>query len=452
MIVDVVDHNQRISACGRQRWRDAMHLLQALQPKLRASIITFNAAVAAFSRENWQRALDLHKQMLQMSAKQDVITVNTSGQALQADQWQAVFNLMETALRANVRLSQTSFGIVINSCKGSEKWGLAIGALSQIQKTALQSNEIVWSSLVHACVVWETALAIMEAALKSARPNLVCFSSLSSTLDRKATWERSLSLVDAVLGRHVQLGNSFLHNTACSSCARVACWESAVEVQVDIVKHRLQLDVVGFTAAMSAVDAPSWRHILVLLKTVYNSGIELNSLAFNAAGDGLATSRHWDSAFSLLEVMHTLRMEMDVFTCSLVWTGYRLSGRLATGFLLQSLQSDLKPNRVLLSSAITLCKECYQWTSALDILSSMRTANAQPDLISHSDAIGACCVPCWQVAFDLWLQMPAQLAETDVACTAQVLESAVEQQSSCAPELADKLDACATLQYAASRA
>ena len=143
MIVDVVDHNQRISACGRQRWRDAMHLLQALQPKLRASIITFNAAVAAFSRENWQRALDLHKQMLQMSAKQDVITVNTSGQALQADQWQAVFNLMETALRANVRLSQTSFGIVINSCKGSEKWGLAIGALSQIQRTALQSNEIV---------------------------------------------------------------------------------------------------------------------------------------------------------------------------------------------------------------------------------------------------------------------------------------------------------------------
>ena len=61
-------------------------------------------------------------------------------------------------------------------------------------------------------------------------------------------------------------------------------------------------------------------------------------------------------------------------------------------------------------------------------------------------------MPCWQVAFDLWLQMPAQLVETDVACTAQVLESAVEQQSSCAPELADKLDACATLQYAASRA
>ena len=200
--------------------------------------------------------------------------------------------------------------------------------------------------------------------LKAHGRTLFCFSSLSSTLDRKATWERSLSLVDAVLGRHVQLGNSFLHNTACSSCARVARWESAVEVQVDIVKHRLQLDVVGFTAAMSAVDAPSWRHILVLLKTVYNSGIELNSLAFNAAGDGLATSRHWDSAFSLLEVMHTLRMEMDVFTCSLVWTGYRLSGRLATGFLLQSLQSDLKPNRVLLSSAITLCKECYQWTSA----------------------------------------------------------------------------------------
>lgn len=455
MIVDVVDHNQRISACGRsQRWRGAIHLLEALQPKLRASIITFNAVVAAFSRENWQRALDLHKQLLQMSAKQDVITVNTSGQALQADQWQTVFNLMETACRANIRLSQTSFGIVTNSCKGGENWDLALGALSQMQRTALQSNEIVWSSLVRNAVVWETGLEIMEAAFfKSAgRPNLVCFSSLSSTLDRKATWKRSLSLLDAVLGRHLQLGNSFLHNTACSSCARVARWESAVEAQAGIVKHRLQLDVVGFTAVMSAVDAPSWRHILVLLKTAYTSGIEPNSLAFNAAGDGLAKSRHWDAAFSLLDVMHTLRMEMDVFTCSLVWTGYRLSGRLATGFLLQSLHSDLKPNRVLLSSAITLCKECYQWTSALDILSSMRRAYAQPDLISHSDAIGACCVPSWQVALSLWLQMPAQLVETDVACTAQILETAVQQQSSCAPELADKLDACATSQYAASRA
>ena len=144
MIVDVVDHNQRISACGRsQRWRGAIHLLEALQPKLRASIITFNAVVAAFSRENWQRALDLHKQLLQMSAKQDVITVNTSGQALQADQWQTVFNLMETVCRANIRLSQTSFGIVTNSCKGGENWDLAIGALGQMQRTALQSNEIV---------------------------------------------------------------------------------------------------------------------------------------------------------------------------------------------------------------------------------------------------------------------------------------------------------------------
>ncbi|CAE7033737.1 EMB2654 [Symbiodinium natans] len=450
MVVDVVDLNQRISACGRsQMWRGALHILETLQPMLRASLISFNAALRAFSSMHWCEALCLHRRMLQLSVKEDIITANSSGQAL--DDWQIACNLMEATCRSTVRVSQTSFGVLLNSQKAGQAWERAVGTFSSMNRVALQSNEIICSSAVHASsVVWETALAVMNALTASTQPNIVCFSSLSSTLDRKGTWKKALSLVHAAMARNVKL-NKFLHNTACSSCSKVARWENAVQVQEDMASRQLKMDVVGSTSIISSMDAPCWRSILALLGRMCNSGIQLNNFVFNAAGDGLVKSTQWNMASWLLHAMYTRRMEMDVFTHSLAWTGYRRSGGQTIDFLSQFLQSSLKPNKVLLSNAITLHKERCQWAPALAIFSYMSIINTQPDLISHSDVIGACCSPRWQVGFHLWFRMCTLRVETDVACIAQILDAAAEQQATCVPELAERLDACATSLYAASQ-
>ena len=421
-------------------------ILRQLHPMIQASLVSFNAAICSFVGSDWSQALCLQQGMLQLSMKQDVITINSSGQALVQHQWRVACKLLQAACGTQIRLSQTSFGMLINCHKTGQLWHLAVDAFCSMQKAALQINEVVSSSMVHASgTVWEAALAVTKTAvIAGTRLNLVCFSSLSSVLDRRQTWKSAVALVSTAVGQQVKL-NKVLHNTACSACAKAARWDIALHLQRNMVARLLRADIVGFTSLISAVDSPSWPQVLAMLQHVGRLDVEPNNLSFNAASDRLVKSGQWNCAFRLLDRMQNLRAEMDVFTYSVAWTGYRRAG--STDLFLP--RGPFKLNRVALSSALSWHKDSGQWGSAMAMLAYMYTLTQEPDLVAHSSAIGACCQRRWQIGLLLWLQLPLRRVEADAACTAQVLEAAVEHQAACAPALANWLDAGVTSLYAA---
>ena len=446
-MADVVDYNQRLTACSRSRaWTCASCILDQLPHGLQVSLVSFNAALPSFAGSPWSKALCLHNQVRQQSVKQDIITVNSAAQAL-VDQWQLACQVVLSASKLAVSPSQTSFGVLINSHKCCQQWEHAIGILDRMQRLVLRINEITCSSAVHACSTeWETALALIGTmSIESTRPNLVCVSSLGTALDRRATWEGAVSLVHQSVARGMQL-NTFLHNTACSACSKVACWEFASCLQADGGATVSQMDVVGITSVIASIDATSWQQALTLLGKLSETQIKANSLAFNAASDSLLKSAQWHFAASLLDRMHSFRMEMDAFAYSMVWTSHRHAGR-STVDLLYSRPDNFMLNKVVLSNAITLHSDLHQWSSALAMLEYMSVATAQPDLVSHSDAISACCVPRWQAGLRLWQQMLHRRVEADAACAAQVFEAAMQHYAICAPELAEAANRIATSQY-----
>ena len=169
-------------------------------------------------------------------------------------------------------------------------------------------------------------------------------------------------------------------------------------------------------AISGCASSQHWRISLCLAKDLQRTGLQTNTVIYNACISAGEKGREWQKSVLLLEEIKRATLLVDVISCSAVISACEKSGLWHDALrLLGTVRwGALQPNVVTFSAALSACAKAGHWQQAL--VSEMRRHQLQPNTITYNSQITSCE---WQQSLLIWAELrQRQLHQTAITCGA----------------------------------
>ncbi|CAK9050061.1 unnamed protein product, partial [Durusdinium trenchii] len=315
---DVVTSNTLISSYSRQlAWEESLAgVVQGRGNYPVFSSIACNAALSSLGFEsNWPTSLALLEDV-QMKGKADVVSFGAAMTALaRASQSRLSLKLLDSL--DDDLTNEQIYSAAISSCEGESCWK-SVDLLKQARHRQVRLDVTVYGAACNVCEkgnFWESAMALLPGARAA---DLSCSTVLAnaavSSCAKSHVWPQAMQLLQGVDAWSVEL-DSTSYNSGLSSLVRT--WPLALEllaaarrVPSHIGPSTETTDSSGLNAAATALgEGHRWRFAALLLAPAL--GIETDGISVNVALEALAKAASWERSLVLSSAISGVDLELD---------------------------------------------------------------------------------------------------------------------------------------------
>ena len=298
---DHISFTACLDASGRaDQWRRSWFLLKQLQTSLRADVVAWNCAISG--GRGWQRALEVvaavpwhalqldavsydsaisrctgkwqHASSLMGSSglRASLVTYHAAMTAFEAPGWRFAIGFLQGIGSERLLPEVLTYNSAATACQKALRWLQASGVLRSMDASGLQGDSYTCSAVLGACRdSWAVAVELVSGMYRSdLPPNAIVFNALASACGLAGQWQLALRSLDAV-------GDCFTYAAAISACEKAHEWQRALWLLYQMPGVCLKADAVCFAAAISACEkAARWQHAAVLLQEMLASRVEAN--------------------------------------------------------------------------------------------------------------------------------------------------------------------------------
>ncbi|CAE6963981.1 unnamed protein product [Symbiodinium sp. CCMP2592] len=435
---DHISFTACLDASGRaDQWRRSWFLLKELQTSLRADVVAWNCAIS--SGRAWQRALEVvaaipwhalqpdtvsydsaisrctgkwqHASSLMGSSglRASLVTYHAAMTAFEAPGWCFALNFLQGIGSERLLPEVLTYNSAAAACQKALRWLQASGVLRSMSVSGLQGDSYTCSAVLGACRdSWALAVELVSGMCRSdLPPNAIVFNALASACGLAGQWQLALRSLDAV-------GDCFTYAAAISACEKAHEWQRALWLLYQMPGVCLKADAVCFAAAISACEkAARWQHAAVLLQEMLASRVEANVVCYNAAISAFGAGGRWE--LSLQHCRELLAASLpDQVSCGAVMDAAAKGGRWDwTLTVLSSMgRWRLAPDIFNYNIAIS---EASHWEQSLQ-LQGCRESGRAPNRITYSNALTTLAAyGCWKFALCMSRRMLADRCHSEIA-------------------------------------
>eukprot|EP00435_Cladocopium_sp_Y103_P051532 s1605_g16.t1 len=321
-----------------------------------------------------------------------------------------------------------SYTKAIGALDKSSQWQKVLGCLDNLDALAIQSDTILFNSVISACGKsgqWQIALELMKNLKeRSLQADVITHNALISSCEKTSQWTLALHVFSRLQDQQLQ-ASLVSHSATVSACQKSGQWQAALALFFQAEAAQLLPDVIFYSAAVSACVAAGvsgWRVALELLQRALREGA-VNQVLCSAAISACEGEGQWQVAFEIFRQQQMLGLRSDEFTLSALMSCCEKASHWPRCFeLLDSFQSHhVKPSLVVHNVAINAFHRSQRWVEAMGQLEKIHgSPSLRPDAVTYSAVITACGTgQRWQRALELFCEAPRNavvLSATISAC------------------------------------
>ncbi|CAE8723702.1 unnamed protein product [Polarella glacialis] len=360
--VDVISYNSCMGVAIRtMRWQTACSLAEDLRQRgLEADAFTLNTLISGCNQDlqnksNWQRAIQLLREMELQKIPRDRITYNAAISVMASSlQWITAITLLTLGLeqQASLNFNARSFNSAIRACSSLQHdlWEQALALLQRMQRCSVPPDAVTCASLTQSlsmggkwrqilelqtylrklstaldvvayssvvaglgvCLQWERALVFFECMSdESIEPDIVAYTSAVTAAGYGGQWAIALAFVDRATSQGL-LADTPLYNAAIAACGSCHQWQIAQSIFLSMRGLHLTQDSVSMTSVVSAMErGRQWSFALLSLQEARQLGLQTHSFSQNAALAACSAAGRWTAALSIFENMAYLSLVPD---------------------------------------------------------------------------------------------------------------------------------------------
>ena len=294
---DVVAWNCAIS-CGRVSWQRALEVVAAMPcHALQPDVVSYDSAISRCTGK-WQRASSLMglSMTLRASLRASLVTYHAAMTTFEAPQWRFALGSLQGIGSERLKASALTYNSALSAYQKALRWLQASEMLRSMSVSGLQKDSYTCSAALAACRdSWSLAVELVAGMCRNdLSPNAIVFNALASACGQAGQWQLALRPLDAV-------GDCFTYAAAISGCEKAYEWQRALWLLYQMQAVTLTADAVCFAAAVSACEkGQRWQHALCLFSEMKASRVEPAVMACNALISALEKCSCWQRALSSL--------------------------------------------------------------------------------------------------------------------------------------------------------
>ncbi|CAJ1421226.1 unnamed protein product [Effrenium voratum] len=408
---ELAKYHAAINAHGRKKqWAKALELLQGLDARLRANIVTYNAVINTVKRGPWTLAAQLCAELQARHLTADGITRSSAVAALRgrsSGRWQAACFLLSGV--DGIQKDAIICGSALSVCESY--WQSASFLLALMRRNALRLDEFIGSGAINACQKggqWQRSLGVLEEFHVQRVGNVVMYNAAISACERGAHWQLALALLVQAEMESIQL-DTITYNACVSACEKASRWPQALALLRRAIRRRL-FDVVTFSATVSACANGRWQAALDLLQTCSEHNVQPDTIMHNAAISACERGGEWQLAMAVWQQMD----EETIITFNALISACEKGAQwqMALSVLNHAKESRVRPDVTSFNASISACEKGTQWVPAIRLLVEMMQMSLQADVVTYSSLISACKQQ-WPLALHFFAEMEQTRSDQD---------------------------------------
>ena len=147
-VADCIFLSAAIAACGRAKWQAAVSLLGANSSYKGVEI--YNAAIGVCERSSqWQQVMRIFESMCTSRIEKDIITFTSAIKVSQA--WTGALDLWRQIVELSLRIDVMCYSAIVNACAADGKWQAALTILDDMAKNSIQADSLIYGSVIKSC-------------------------------------------------------------------------------------------------------------------------------------------------------------------------------------------------------------------------------------------------------------------------------------------------------------
>ncbi|CAK0795975.1 unnamed protein product [Prorocentrum cordatum] len=395
-----ISYNAGISACGKGgQWQQALALLSEIwEAKLHPDVCPSQLQCRDQRvREGRAVAAGIGAAQRDVGSKAAARLGYSAGISAcgKGDQWQRASALLNEMREAKLQPSVISYSAGIRACETDGQWQRALALLGQILEAKLQLDVLSCNAGIRACGKgdrWQQALALLdemrEAKLEpNVFPTMPASARASRVRSGSGLWRCS-----ARCGRRRWSPTSSLYSSGISACEKGEQWQRALALLGDIWGAKLVPNVFSYSAGISACEkGGQWQSALALLGEMRQASLQPNGFSYSAGISACGKGDQWERALALLSEMWGAKLEPSVTRLQRWDQRVREGQAVAAGFgAAERVAGGEAGAKLSYNAGISACEKGEQWQRALALLSEMREARLEPNVISYNAELCAC--------------------------------------------------------------
>ncbi|CAK9052261.1 unnamed protein product [Durusdinium trenchii] len=359
---NLIIFNSAIACCSAgAAWPHALRLLQVMQTEmLQADVISCSSAISACEKGlQWRKALEVFESMWRSALRLDVICCNSVLSACEkCGQWPQAWQLFHTMAQDELTPVTNSYNALISACAAGNEWQRSLQLLEELGDSG---DAISYAAAIASCggAHWPLGLHLLAQSTttsssrglrRSTRgPRPVCdavtWATAQSCCVAGSQWHRAVALLDSMeqlrwnfaatnfqvaisacdAAGAADLARQLLRRWPCwslegfnsaVSAQRGIYWQQALELLDRAEELQLQLDLITYSAAISACQR-HWHCGLELLGRLQREGLTANAVVWTTCLRACVLGEQWQAALDLFEQMQSQKQLTLLAFCDL---------------------------------------------------------------------------------------------------------------------------------------
>eukprot|EP00434_Breviolum_minutum_P043255 symbB.v1.2.038547.t2/scaffold6043.1/size21519/1 len=388
---------------GPKEWECALLLFcQAIDSQVQVNVFACSAAISACAKtSNWRQAMSLLEKANE-GEKLDSLCEDIKGwdSSVQASKRHGFLDAIWFSIKASLS-QKLPIPLLVAKQTKAEQWQSACMIMHQAATFEnVNLDAVAYASVVESCdraAQHHVLLLLLKDLDDSAS---LCDVVLNPPKDEKM-WTGRRNLVGVMFGKDLNFhsgeltnGRRILFNAVLSACAKGRQWQHAIGILQDLDDVRLQPDIVSCSSTISAFGFAEWTKALELLNMALQQALEVDVIAFNAAisaMEGRLGGKEWEVALAILDTMYVHKFQPDVVTVNAAISACDKSEEWQRALeLFTSRDGEYSWDVVTFGAVLSACGKGSQWEMALEILAMMPQRQVACGLIACSAAVSAC--------------------------------------------------------------
>ena len=315
----LLDHVDLDMACfrasiGRGTWQRSLAVVSRMWTLgLRRDGGSFNALFTCLSRWRWAiRGLERHTRpdLLRLNSILDTCT--------KSGKWGIAVDVYSLMKASRIRPDIVAKNCVIQAMK--HLWPCAVGFFLRMMDCRIAPDEASYRAVFETCgpspqtIPW----LMSQMSRESLQQSVVTCSAAINACEPRGFWQIAVWLLSLAVFDEACFG------AAISVCEKAQRWKTAFQLLHGVRAHRLRLDAVSISAAVSACetgeDADVWRAPLSLLFRMAEWSIVPNQISYSSAAAACrahSSDSCWQTTLQVMDDMAS-SWRLDITSCNLV--------------------------------------------------------------------------------------------------------------------------------------
>ena len=386
---------------GASSWQHALSFYQDLRALRKADVKSFISAVSACKGPQWPRALQL---LDELGEAADIVSLTSTMNSCEGS-WQAALALLERSKHADLQVNVITYNSAMNILGKSSEWSRALLLLHDMQQEQIPPSLVSYNTAISACgrsSEWAPALSLLRLCQSA---DIISYNAAIHSCEESSMWELAMDLWQQI--HVVSLQRSVTtFGVAISAAAQASRWENALQVLQELEESALQASLIHYNAAMRAFENNQlWVRALQLLEDCLDLELAPDIISFNTSVSACGKAGELAAVKALCAQLHDLGLQENLITFNALLNSFAVGAFWEEALdRLRHTPSGMKADLISFHATSNACVTGTQWARALDILESARRSQLHPNRISCTIALTACeRARHWELAL-LWFQ------------------------------------------------